>query len=114
MVAMPSAARLRANQSLKWTFFDEGVLAAWVAEMDYGLAPAVSAALHDAIDRGELEIKFARIDTNTAGAIFRAYPAMACGPDRQHLRAGKSRDRIAPDPGVAGGTHPEKDGAPGA
>lgn len=53
MVAMPSPAHLRANQSLKWTFFDEDVLAAWVAEMDYGLAPAVSAALHDAIDRGD-------------------------------------------------------------
>ena len=35
---------------------DTVALAAWVAEMDYGLAPAVSAALHDAIDRGELEI----------------------------------------------------------
>lgn len=53
MITMHSAAQLRTNQSLKWTFFDDDVLAAWVAEMDYGLAPAVAAALHEAIDRGD-------------------------------------------------------------
>lgn len=28
------------------------MLAAWVAEMDFGLAPSIAAALHDAVDRG--------------------------------------------------------------
>lgn len=37
---------------LKWSYFDDDVLAAWVAEMDFGLAPAITAALHDAVDRG--------------------------------------------------------------
>jgi cystathionine beta-lyase len=44
--------RLRANGGLKWGYYDEDVLPAWVAEMDFGLAPAVAEALHDAIDRG--------------------------------------------------------------
>lgn len=42
---------LRARGSLKWTAMPASV-AAWVAESDLGTAPAVSAALHDAIDRG--------------------------------------------------------------
>ena len=37
---------------LKWTYFDENVLPAWVAEMDFGLAPAIEDALHDAVARG--------------------------------------------------------------
>ncbi|MGD2103310.1 MAG: aminotransferase class I/II-fold pyridoxal phosphate-dependent enzyme [Acidimicrobiia bacterium] len=43
---------LRANGGLKWGYYDEDVLPAWVAEMDFGLAPAITAALHDAVDRG--------------------------------------------------------------
>jgi len=46
------ADRLRAAGGLKWTFYEDDVLAAWVAEMDFGLAPAIGAALHDAVDRG--------------------------------------------------------------
>ena len=41
------------KNSLKWGFYGEDVLPAWVAEMDFGLAPTVSQALHDAIDRGD-------------------------------------------------------------
>lgn len=44
---------LRAVRSLKWTHFEEDVLAAWVAEMDFGLAPPIAEALHGAIDRGD-------------------------------------------------------------
>ncbi len=43
--------QLRARGSLKWTG-TRGEVAAWVAESDLGTAPAVTAALHDAIDRG--------------------------------------------------------------
>jgi len=43
---------LRANGGLKWGYYDEDVLPAWVAEMDFGLAPAISDALHDAVTRG--------------------------------------------------------------
>ena len=41
------------KNSLKWTYYDPDVLPAWVAEMDFGLAPAVSQALHNAVDRGD-------------------------------------------------------------
>ncbi len=44
--------RLRRDGGLKWTYHDPDVLPAWVAEMDFGLAPAIADALHDAVDRG--------------------------------------------------------------
>lgn len=46
------ADRLREQGGLKWTFYDEDVLPAWVAEMDFGLAPAIADALHEAVERG--------------------------------------------------------------
>jgi cystathionine beta-lyase len=42
---------LRHRGSLKWTRGDPGVLGAFVAEMDFGAAPAVQAALLDAMER---------------------------------------------------------------
>ncbi|SFT51052.1 cystathione beta-lyase [Geodermatophilus amargosae] len=42
---------LRAQGSLKWSRHPEA-LGAWVAEMDLGTAPAVTRALHAAVDRG--------------------------------------------------------------
>ncbi|HLM06111.1 MAG TPA: aminotransferase class I/II-fold pyridoxal phosphate-dependent enzyme [Blastococcus sp.] len=44
---------LRAARSLKWTRYGPA-LGAFVAEMDFGTAPVVSRALHDAIDQGRL------------------------------------------------------------
>lgn len=41
------------KNGLKWGFHDSDVLPAWVAEMDFGIAPSVAAALHDAVDRGD-------------------------------------------------------------
>ncbi len=48
-----SPADLRGAGSLKWTFYEPDVLAAWVAEMDFGLAPGIADALHAAVDRGD-------------------------------------------------------------
>ena len=42
---------LRAQGSLKWSRYP-GALGAWVAEMDLGTAPAITRALHAAVDRG--------------------------------------------------------------
>jgi cysteine-S-conjugate beta-lyase len=42
--------RLRARRTLKWASQPENVLAMWVAEMDYPTAPAITAALHRAVD----------------------------------------------------------------
>jgi cystathionine beta-lyase len=44
-------ARLRARRTVKWTLYGPDVLAAWVAEMDYDVAPVVRAALLDAVAR---------------------------------------------------------------
>lgn len=52
---------LRALGSLKWTDVDPDVLPAWVAEMDFGLAPAVAEALHAAVDRGNTGYHFSTV-----------------------------------------------------
>ncbi|MEU3985768.1 MalY/PatB family protein [Streptomyces sp. NPDC026672] len=41
------------RQSLKWGRHGRTVLGAWVAEMDFPVAPTVRAALHDAVERGQ-------------------------------------------------------------
>lgn len=41
---------LRRRQSAKWKYYGSDVLPAWVAEMDYPLAPPVRAVIHRAID----------------------------------------------------------------
>src|SRR5688572_21082889 len=41
---------LRAAGGLKWSRFEGDVIGAFVAEMDFGTAPAVTAALHEAVD----------------------------------------------------------------
>jgi cysteine-S-conjugate beta-lyase len=43
--------RLREIGGLKWSAFP-GTIGAFVAEADYGVAPPIAAALHDAVDRG--------------------------------------------------------------
>ncbi len=45
---------MRRGGSIKWTYAAPDVLPAWVAEMDVGACPAVSDALHQAIDRGAM------------------------------------------------------------
>ena len=45
--------QLRARGSMKWSLFP-GTIGAWVAESDLGTAPAVTQALHAAIDAGTL------------------------------------------------------------
>lgn len=52
---------------LKWTVPDD-VLAAWVAEMDFGLAPPVADALHAAVDRGDTGYPYPRIEEAAAWA----------------------------------------------
>lgn len=44
-----TAHELRERGSLKWTKFDGGTIGAFVAEMDFGTAPPVLAALHAAV-----------------------------------------------------------------
>ncbi|QGH69153.1 MalY/PatB family protein [Pseudactinotalea sp. HY158] len=46
-----TAEQLRAVGGMKWSAFPESV-GAWIAEMDFGLAEPIAAALHDAVARG--------------------------------------------------------------
>ena len=45
--------QLSRPSSRKWSLHP-GTIGAWVAEMDFGTAPAVTAALHRAVDEGDL------------------------------------------------------------
>lgn len=56
------------RRGLKWTQYAEDVLPAWVAEMDFGLAPAVSDALHRAVDEGLTGYPFPQAEQATAEA----------------------------------------------
>jgi cysteine-S-conjugate beta-lyase len=49
----PSLERLRRRRSEKWRTYSADVLPAFVAEMDFELAPPVAAALHEAINIGD-------------------------------------------------------------
>ncbi|MBV8149327.1 MAG: aminotransferase class I/II-fold pyridoxal phosphate-dependent enzyme [Candidatus Eremiobacteraeota bacterium] len=49
----PSLERLRRRSSEKWRSYSPDVLPAFVAEMDFELAPPIAAALHAAIDVGD-------------------------------------------------------------
>jgi cystathionine beta-lyase len=48
-----SVSDLRRRGGLKWTYGGPDVLGAFVAEMDFGTAPAVAAAMRDVIDRSD-------------------------------------------------------------
>jgi cystathionine beta-lyase len=58
---------LRAGGSLKWARYGTAI-GAWVAEMDLGTAPAVTQALHDAVDAG----RFGYLPTPAAEEMARA------------------------------------------
>ncbi len=45
--------QLRTRRSAKWSWYEPDVLPAWVAEMDFPLAPAIKAALREAIDNDD-------------------------------------------------------------
>ncbi|HTR95943.1 MAG TPA: hypothetical protein VMI73_29775, partial [Trebonia sp.] len=49
-----TADELRARGSWKWTKGGPGVIGAFVAEMDFGVAPSVEAALLGVIERRDL------------------------------------------------------------
>ncbi|HTU76238.1 MAG TPA: aminotransferase class I/II-fold pyridoxal phosphate-dependent enzyme [Trebonia sp.] len=54
IIDQTTTGELRRRGSLKWTRGGPGALGAFVAEMDFGTAPAIQAALRDALDRGDL------------------------------------------------------------
>ena len=59
---------LRARGSLKWTKGGPGVIGAFVAEMDFGAAPPIEAALLDAVKRADFGYLTARAVADMADA----------------------------------------------
>lgn len=53
-LSVPDLAALHRRRSLKWAAHPDDVLVATIAEMDFPLAPCVTAALHDAVARNDL------------------------------------------------------------
>jgi cystathionine beta-lyase len=62
---------LRARGSVKWSKGGPDVIGAFVAEMDFGAAPAIDAALHDVIRRADFGYLSARAATEMASACAR-------------------------------------------
>ena len=70
-------ARLRRRRTVKWSLYGPDVLAAWVAEMDFAVAPAVRAALLEAVDREDFGYLPADLSELTEGCA--AFLASAHG-----------------------------------
>jgi cystathionine beta-lyase len=83
-----SLEELRARQSQKWRRYPEDVLPAWVAELDFPLAPAVRAALASAVERDDTGYA-------NAGELPAAFASFA--EDRWGWRVDPMRTLIVPD-----------------
>lgn len=51
---MPSLAELRQRTSIKWRAYDADVVPAWVADMDFPVAPVIRRAIEEMLARGDL------------------------------------------------------------
>ena len=69
--------RLRRRRTVKWSLHGPDVLAAWVAEMDFDVAPAVRAALLDAVEREDFG--YAPADTGAVTAACARHLADTLG-----------------------------------
>jgi cysteine-S-conjugate beta-lyase len=68
--------RLRRRRTVKWSLYGPDVLAAWVAEMDFDVAPVVRAAIVDAVDRedfGYIEADLSALTAACAAFLERAH-----------------------------------------
>src|SRR3954447_8428242 len=68
MLHVPDRATLEARRGQKWADEAPGVLASTVAEMDFAVAEPIAAALHAAVDQGDLGYMPADT-TRLAGAL---------------------------------------------
>ncbi|HVJ99077.1 MAG TPA: aminotransferase class I/II-fold pyridoxal phosphate-dependent enzyme, partial [Acidimicrobiia bacterium] len=77
-------ARLRGRRTVKWSLYGPDVLAAWVAEMDFDVAPVVRAAVLAAVERedfGYVEGDLSPLTTACAD-FLRAQFAWEVAPNR--------------------------------
>jgi cysteine-S-conjugate beta-lyase len=68
---------LRLRRSAKWRYYEEDVLPAWVAEMDFPLAPAVRIALAEAVEMSDTGYGFP--DAAGLGEAFAGFAAERLG-----------------------------------
>ena len=62
-------ATLQARKSEKWHTYPADILPAWVAEMDFPVAPAIDRVLRDSIDRWDVGYPIAPTDTGLREAF---------------------------------------------
>ena len=86
----------RAALVLKWGSVEPGVLPAWVAEMDYAIAEPITAALHDAVARGEVGYP---AYVRSGGLLGEAYAGFAL----RHFGTDVPADRVLPTADVTVG-----------
>jgi cystathionine beta-lyase len=76
--------RLRRRRTVKWSLYGADVLAAWVAEMDFDVAPVVRTAILAAVERedfGYIEADLSPLTNACASFLDRAY-GWAVSPTR--------------------------------
>ncbi|WP_298040396.1 MalY/PatB family protein [uncultured Microbacterium sp.] len=81
---------LRAAGSLKWTMFPDAI-GAFVAEMDFGVAPVIRRAMTDAVDAGLTGYLPAHLDAELRAATADWYS------ERYGWRFGADRVKLVPD-----------------
>ncbi|HEX6153540.1 MAG TPA: aminotransferase class I/II-fold pyridoxal phosphate-dependent enzyme [Solirubrobacterales bacterium] len=93
-----SPAELRRRRSAKWSQYPPDVLPAWVAEMDFPLAPPVTRALQDAIDAGDCGYA----NPSELGAAFAEFAATRHGWEVDPAQVSPSPDVVGAITAVLG------------
>lgn len=83
-------ARLRGLSGIKWSRYDEDVLACWVADMDLPTAPVVADAVRELADRSDFGYSFAAV-----GALPKVWTAWQA--ERHDWRPDPARVRLHTD-----------------
>ena len=84
----PGRGLLRRRATAKWATYEDDVLPAWVAEMDFGTAPDVQAALRDAVETQRYGYPPKRLAEGVATALggwLRASAGWETDPQRIHV-----------------------------
>ena len=100
--------RLRRRRSVKWSLYGPDVLAAWVAEMDFDVAPPVLAAIREAVEREDFGYPVA--DLSELTEVCAAHLSAVHGWDVRPNRVLPVADVLG---GIAGSLRLDvRDGAP--
>ncbi|HKO38128.1 MAG TPA: aminotransferase class I/II-fold pyridoxal phosphate-dependent enzyme [Solirubrobacterales bacterium] len=89
---------LRRRRSAKWSRYPPDVLPAWIAEMDFPLAPPVTRVLQDAIDAGDCGYA----DPSKLGVAFAEFAATRHGWELDPARVSPSPDVLGAIAAVLG------------